>query len=272
MRRSSPRSRTALVVVMWVSAAGVATAHLHPEAAVAWTAYVSATESRIGRELRSPRGFLAIDFGQDAAAERRAVLSGAVVVQKVETVDSRGEKMNVPSARLHHWRGDVLIPTVTVAQLVKELQNGAPPRQEDVLQWRVLERGPDWMRLYLKLQRKRFVTVVYNTEHVVTFARYGTTRATSTSAATRIAEVSDPNTREERELPVGDDRGFLWRLSAFWRYEEVTGGVIAECESISLSRDVPSLVRYVVNPLIESTASESMARTLLALRAHFASS
>jgi hypothetical protein len=46
--------------------------------------------------------------------------------------------------------------------------------------------------------------------------------------------------------------------------------VIAECESISLSRDVPPLVRYFVNPLIESTAEESMTRTLLALRARFA--
>jgi len=36
---------------------------------------------------------------------------------------------------------------------------------------------------------------------------------------------------------VGDDRGFLWRLNAYWRYEQVAGGVIAECESITLSRD-----------------------------------
>jgi hypothetical protein len=92
------------------------------------------------------------------------------------------------------------------------------------------------MRIYLRLQRQRFVTVVYNTEHTVTFTRFGNTRAASTSTATRIAEVSDPDTPQERELPLGDDRGFLWRLNAYWRYEEVAGGVIAECESISLSR------------------------------------
>src|SRR5258707_816067 len=97
-------------------------------------------------------------------------------------------------------------------------------------------------------------------------------RAASTSVATRIAELADADTPEERELPAADDRGFLWRLNAYWRYEEVPGGVIAECESISLSRDVPAFLRYLVNPLIESTARESMTRTLTALRSQFARS
>ncbi len=247
----------------------MAAAHLNPEAAVAWTTYLSATESRIARELRSPRAFLAIDFERDAATERRAVLDGAVVVQKVETLDARGEKIDAPFARIHHWRGDVMIPGVAVAQLVAQLENGALPKQEDVVQSSVLERGPDRLKVYLRLRRKMLVTVVYNTEHVVTFAHYGSSRATSTSAATKIAEVSDPNTPEERELSAGEDRGFLWRLSAYWRYEDVPGGVIAECESVGLSREVPSVARYFMNPIIESTAKESMTRTLLAMRAHF---
>lgn len=273
MRSSSPcvRTATALAGMLLVSGAGARAARLYPETAVRWKAYVSATEGRIGREMGSPRGFLALDFGRDATAERRAVLGGAVVARKMETIDPRGAKVDVPSAFIHHWRGAVLIPGMTVAELVAKLQSDMPPTgQDDVLQFKVLERGPDRMRVYLKLQRRKFVIVVYNTEHVVTFARYGPARATSASTATKIAEVSDPNTPRERELPVGDDRGFLWRLSAYWRYEDVMGGVIAECESISLSRDVPPLARYLVNPIIESTARESMARTLLALKMRFA--
>jgi hypothetical protein len=46
----------------------------------------------------------------------------------------------------------------------------------------------------------------------------------------------------------------------------VSGGVIIECESISLSRTVPAVVRFVVGPLIDSTAKESMTRTLNAVR------
>ena len=275
MRLLSSRVRTAPVValsavMLLASAAGLAAAHLGPETAAAWTAYVSATEQRIRGELASSRGFLAMDFARDARAGRRAVLGGAVVVQKMETTDANGGTMEVPSALVHHWRGEVLIPGMTVAALVAELQHGTPPtRQEDVLQSTVLERGPDWMRVYLKLQRSKVVTVVYNTEHLVTFAHYGATRATSASKATKIAELSAPNTPQERERPIGDDRGFLWRLNAYWRYEEVAGGVIVECESISLSRDVPAVVSYVVTPLIDRTARESMTRTLMALKTRF---
>jgi hypothetical protein len=190
----------------------------------------------------------------------------------MQTTGARGESIDVPSAMVHHWRGAVLIPHMTVKGLVAALQQGAPPtRQEDVLDSRVLERRPDWMRVSLRLQRKKIVTVVYNTEHVVIFARESDARATSASTATKIAEVVDVSTPQERELPAGDDRGFLWRLNAYWRYEQVAGGVIAECESITLSRDIPAVVRFVVRPLVERAARESMTRTLVSLRGRFSS-
>jgi hypothetical protein len=108
----------------------------------------------------------------------------------------------------------VLIPGVTVAQVLAELQ-AQVPRQDDVVRADVLERGPDWMRVYLRITRKRFVTVSYDTEHLVTSTRVGAARAMSASAATWIAEVSEPDTPEERLLPPGDDRGFLWRLNSY---------------------------------------------------------
>lgn len=73
-------------------------------------------------------------------------------------------------------------------------------------------------------------------------------------------------TPQERELAPGQARGFLWRWNSCWRYEDVPGGVIAECESLSLSRTIPSLLYYAVKPLVDSTARESMERTLSALR------
>ena len=259
--------------LMWIAALGavVSAARLGQETIGGWSTYVSATEDRVRRELESPRGFLVMDFldPEEAAAGRRQVLDdGVVLMRKMQTSDSQGRRITVPGALVHHWRGAVFIPGVTVRQLLVELQSHAP-EQEDVLRSSILERGPDRMRVYMRLQRRKIVTATYNTEHVVTFTRFGATRAASVSTATRIAEVSDPDTPDERELPLGDDRGFLWRLNSYWRYEEVAGGVIAECESISLSRDVPSFVRYVVSPLVESTARESMERTLVTLRARW---
>lgn len=264
----------------WMSAALVALAiALHtapvvhavePVSFAGWSVYVNATESRVTRELGDGHRFLGIDFDADAASERAAVLGGQVLVRRLDVSGADGRSIDVPSARVHHWRGVVFVPGVTLAELLAELRRNAPPAgRDDVLASRVLERGPDRMKVYLKLQRRKVVTVVYNTEHVVTFRTYGPARASTVSVATKIAELENPGTPEERERPQGDDRGFLWKLNAYWRYEQVAGGVIAECESISLSRDAPALVRYMVEPLIESTARESMERTLTAFRARF---
>src|SRR5262249_23941541 len=150
------------------------------------TTYVAATERRLTKEL--------------LPADRKSVLAGEVVVREATTENPQGEALSVPSAMVQHWRDAVLIPHVTLNVVLARLQTGVP-KQEDGLQSSVLSRGPDWMRLYLKLQRKKFVTVVYNTEHLVTFRRETALRASSMSVATKISELADAGTPTEHELP-----------------------------------------------------------------------
>ena len=69
----------------------------------------------------------------------------------------------------------------------------------------------------------------------------------------------------------GDDRGFLWRMNSYWRYEQVRGGVIVDIESLTLSRGIPLGMGTVVRPLINRIARESMARTLDNIRRTYAS-
>jgi hypothetical protein len=70
----------------------------------------------------------------------------------------------------------------------------------------------------------------------------------------------------ERELPVGKDHGFLWRLYSYWRFQERDGGVYVECEAISLSRPVPLGLRWLIDPIIRSLPRESLFNTLQATR------
>ena len=255
----------AVAGVMAAPPAGVTA--LKPASEAAWMTYIKVTDSRIATELVAAPRFLALDFGPNPAAARRDVLAGAVVVAPMDAVATNGLGIEVPGAMVHHWRGAVFVPGAKLDGLLKKLQSGElGPKQEDVLQSRVIERGPDRMKIYLQVQRKKFVTVVYNTEHDVTFKRFGTNRASSASTATKIVEVDSPGTPAEQEVRPGQDRGFLWRWNAYWRYEQVPGGVIAECESVSLSRTIPSVLRYVVEPLVTSTARESMDRTLATFR------
>ena len=138
-----------------------------------------------------------------------------------------------------------------------------------MLQSALLAEGQTWNRVRLTLRRTKIVTVYYETEHTVTYERLGLDRATSTSVATRISEIADYGTPRQRLVSPGDDHGFLWRWNAYWRFEQTPAGVLAECESISLSRDVPMLLRAVAAPFIRGIARESMTNALQAMRAAF---
>ena len=247
-----------------VAATAVAAAELMPETLRAWEQYVSRTEARITRDMGTAGTFLTLDGTGDVERARAALRRGTLLVTEVDQPpDGRVE---VPSGTIHHWRGAIFIPRATLATVLAAAADPAGHRQEDLLDARVLQRRADGLRLFLKLQRTLIVSAVYNTEHDVRFVHHGARRASSSSVATRIAEVEGHGTASEHELPPGMDRGFLWRLNAYWRYEEAEGGVFVEVESLSLSRGVPWGLGTVVKPLANRVARESMVRTLETLR------
>lgn len=245
-------------------------AELKPETLLAWDKYVRLTEERIGRELASEQGFLGHEFGRmnQARTTWQRVRSGQVTVARMETEDARGRTIKVPGGMIHHWRGTILIPSVRLEQVIHRLRYPDPdvPPQKDVLETRILERDADSLRIYLKLVRKKIVTVAYNTEHLVRYRWHDPVRASSRSTSTRIAELEKLHTPQEREKVPGRDRGFLWRLNSYWRYQQVDGGVVVECESLSLSRGYPVIFKPIVAPIVRSIARKSMQRTLASLR------
>ena len=270
-RAPSGSMRTAALCALLLGATFSSTAEaaeLTPRTVSAWTDYVAATERRIRAEQSSEQGFLVLDFQEHAAKARARLRRGDTLVSRMETRDADDAALDIPNGEVHHWRGSIFVPSATVDDVLRELGRPLARRDfpEEVLESRVLEREGRRSRVYLKLRRTKIVTVHYNTEHEVEYTRHGDRHASSRSIATRIAELDDAETHRETEKPIGNDQGFLWRLNAYWRYEEIDGGVIIECESISLSRSVPSGFRWMVAPLIERAARESMERTLTAMR------
>jgi hypothetical protein len=163
----------------------------------------------------------------------------------------RGDMIDIPGGTIYHSSGSILIRNSTIDRVVRALMYpGTPPPQEDVLESRVLARTDSTLRVYLKLARSAIVTVVYDTEHDVTFTRHSPTMATSRSVSRRITECD------------GGDRGFLWRLNSYWRYTQVGSDVRVDLESLSLSRSVPRVARAVARPVIDRIARESLVRTL----------
>ena len=246
----------------------VAAAGPEPATLTGWARYVAAAEARIEREMRDGP-FLAIDAAP-RAEDRRRMMAGALVTSAVETRDAQGREIDVPGGLVHDWRGDVFIPGASVDQILSRLERAAPPAPPtEVLSSRILEAGPGWNRVGLILQRRKVITVVYATEHRVTFRRLASDRAATASIATSIAELDGYGTPSQKAKAPGDDHGFLWRWNAYWRFQQTPAGVTAECESISLSRSVPRVIRVVAAPLIESTARESMTSALDAMQRAF---
>jgi hypothetical protein len=228
-RPSRAACRITIVVLAIGLTASRASAAPSPATLDAWAKYVATAESRLW---------------QWCAAARPAV--GDPLAE--------GETIDIGPATISHWRGSVFLRNITVDALLRRLQDpGTPPPQDDIVASRVLARAPDSLRVYMRLVRHAIVTVSYDTEHEMTFARATPTLATARSVATRIEEVG------------GGDHGFLWRLNSYWRYEQVGSGVRVSVESLTLSRDVPLLVKPIAGRLVPRIARESMVRTLEAL-------
>jgi putative flippase GtrA len=173
----------------------------------------------------------------------------------VSAMEAEGRTIRIEGGTVSRWCGAVLIRGITLDRLLYRLQHpGTPPPQEDIASARVLARAPDALRVSMRIVRRALVTVTYDTEHEMAFRRLSPTTAAARSVATRIEEVG------------GGDRGFLWKLNSYWRYEARSEGVFVRVETLTLSRDVPLLLRPIAGPIVERVARESMLRTLAALR------
>ena len=259
-----------ILAICSFAAQRAAAADLRPETVKAWNDYIASREKQIAAELDSSKEFLAMDFQdqREAASERRAVLAGEISVKRMDSSTGKGG-FQVPGGTVHHWRGGVFIPDVPYEFAMHRIRHPEleTSLQEDVLESRVLERAsPDQYRLFLKLKRHQIVTVIYNTEHLAVFRKHGDDKYSSSSVAVKIAEVERLDGGVEREKTAGNDRGFLWRMNSYWRYQKVPGGILVECESITLSRSIPFLLEGLARPVINNIAGESMERTLRELR------
>lgn len=264
------RAPAAALLVLATSAVPAQAAVLGAKAAEDFERYATAVEARSKRDLGFGLPFLGIDRQPVSKVEQdlQALRRGEVLVARGAPGRADGEDIEVSGGLVNHWRGTVFIPGVTLDRLLRILRDPQVTRhkQEDVVASKVLWRDGDDLGLYLRLRRTKFVTVVYDTEHEVSYQVLSPRRALSRSVATRIVEVEDAGTPEEKARPAGDDHGFLWRLNSYWRYEQVEGGVLVELESLTLSRDIPSLVKPLVRPLVDRVARESIERTLTSVR------
>ncbi len=245
-------------------------AELKPEAARAFDRYVQLTERRMQAELQPGAAFLWVDGLPEA--RRNGVYTqlqhGEVVSARMETRDP-SDHLRTPGALIHHWVGTVFLPGASVQQvltLLEDYDHHAMYFGPEVAKSKTLEHTGDDFKVYLRLTRKKIVTVVLDTEYEVHYEQLDAGRAQSRSYSTRIAEVEHAGDAREVQLKPGDDHGFLWRLHSYWRFFETSRGVFVQCEAVSLTRDIPTGLGWLIAPFIESIPKESLEFTLRSTR------
>jgi hypothetical protein len=243
------------MAVIAVCVLPVYAAELKPATLQAFDEYIRQTEER----LNGAKVFLWADESADRA---RRVRGGEILVQPFTGKAARSVK---DGGLVHDWVGSVFIPGATVEQtlaLVQDYNRHKNIYKPEVVDSRILAHEGNDFRIYLRLLKKKVITVQLNTEHEVKYIQLAPKRWRSISRTTKIAEVDNPGKRDEREKPPGTGEGFLWKLNSYWRFEERDGGTWVECQAISLTRDVPTGLGWVIEPIIRNLPKDSLENTL----------
>jgi hypothetical protein len=228
-------------------------ADLKPATVAAFDRYIQQTEQR----LQARRSFLWADESPDRAQRVRA---GEVVV------DPAGAKpvIAIDDGLVHDWVGAVFVPAVTLAATLEHVEDydHARTRHREVMDSHIISHHGNDFLVYMRLVKKKVITVVLNSEHDIRYFPIDATHCRSQSKTIKIAEVDNPGKRDESELPPGTGHGFLWKLDTYWRFQERDGGTWIECEAISLTRDIPTGLGWLIEPIIRSLPQESLENTL----------
>ena len=110
------------------------------------------------------------------------------------------------------------------------------------------------------------VTVVLDGDYTIDYRTIDPQRTFTKSVAANFHEVSSAGTTAEQRHPADQRDAFLWRLNTYCSFEQRPEGVYEQCESISLTRSIPWVVRFIVRPLVTGIPRETLEATLGAVR------
>ena len=244
-------------------------ADLHPETVAAYDRYIRATDARVGAELAEPDPFLWHELAAGSGERRRdlaaALRRGEVVVERLSSRDADGA-IEIPRGQVHHWVGVVFVPGGTRDRAVSLMQ--AYDRHEEVFapriaRSRLLSQGDGTFVFTMRFIIEGVLSAVLQTDQEARFFFPAPDRAHSRIVSTRVVEIADAGTPRETERPEGHDRGYLWRQTSYWRFLERDAGVYVQCEVVSLSRDLPFGLGWLVGRAAAAVPKDTLRFTLV---------
>jgi hypothetical protein len=231
---------------------------LKPRTLQAFADYIREAEGAMESSLRGHSAFLWSDSDHGRSQQVR---EGKIVAQ----LWSGDEPVKIPNGLIHDWTAAAYAPEATVEQVLALVQNYDNHKNiytPEVVDSKLISRDGNDFRIFLRLLKKKIITVVLDTDHDVHYSEVDQNRWFCRSYTTRIAEVENPGTAKERVLEPDTGYGFLWRLYSYWKFDEKNGGVYIECRAISLSRDIPYGLGWIIDPIVRKLPQESLVHTL----------
>ena len=248
------------------------TPDLKPHTLEAFLRYARITEAEFLRQVQSDE-FLRIDTpgGIEKLDEAwEAINAGDVYIEKLKMLDG-GEEVEVKNGIVHHWYGGVFVEGATldqVLEMVQDYDTHSTVFAPDVEDSAINDVNPagDEFDIRYRFRKKKVITVVLETEHHVEYTEVSANRAYSMSRTTKVQEVEHPGERNEQLKLPDTGRGFVWRINSYWRFDQRDEGTFIECESITLTRNIPLLLKPIVSPFVSGVPKETLTHTLQSAR------
>jgi len=246
-------------------------ADLQPQTAQAYDRYIQLTTAQVTAELAQSGPYLWVERRppEQRAADEAQLRKGQLAIERLDTLDS-GKTIPVPGGIIHHWIGTVFVPGATLVQTLSFMQDYDHKTEyfkPDIVRSKILRHDGDDYFVLLRFYNKKIITTVIDTDQEIHYHVVDSTHAYSRSRTTRVQEVENAGKADEKLEAEGHDRGFMWRMNTFWRFEEKDGGTYVECQAISLTRDIPTGLGWMVGSFVTSVPRESLTFTLTTARA-----
>lgn len=202
---------------------------------------------------------------QEALPITPTLLHGEITVQP----GSDDGILKVPNGLVHHWRGAAFIPGVTLADVLavaRSYDEYSTIYDSIVASQLVAQRGNTYETAMRISKSEGPVSAVLDIYSTVTYVTVTSRRTFSVSVANGISEIRNAGRADERRVPSGQDRGYLWRGHVFVLFVAKPQGVYVATETLGLSRRFPALLAWAIEPVARRLGRNSVEGSLAALR------
>lgn len=232
--------------------------HLQPETVSSFDAYVQRVESELSHRWNGEKAFLRVEEEPRALQK---VMNGRLFVER----SAPYVPLDVPDGLVHDWYGAVFIPHTSMQKVLGVLQDFDHHADiyPQVTRSKLISRDGNDITGYWRLEeKKQAIQSAFDVRQEAHYQQINADEWICKAYAKDIKAVEDPDSDHERIRSAGEGMGLLWRLYAYWDLKAVSGGVLAECRTVSLSRGLPGGIGWLIRPFVQSIPKESMDSTL----------